>query len=256
MPGKTPDREPRNALRETDAGAVALAASLIRTARFGAIAFTGQHGAPEASRVATATALDGAPVILASTLAAHTRAILADPRCGLLLGEPGKGDPLAHPRISLSCRARRLDRDSEEGRQARRRFLNRNPKSALYADFPDFAFFRLEPLAGSLNGGFGKAYALAPAHLLDPASLALAEIEQSAIVHMNTDHRDAVQAVAANLARRKGTGWVITGMDAGGLDLVRGDETARVTFTHPVTDAAMVRERLIELTRLARSGSA
>ncbi|MFZ1682218.1 MAG: DUF2470 domain-containing protein [Rhizobiaceae bacterium] len=254
MADNPPDREPRNLLRQTDADAVALAASLVRCARFGAIAFTGPDGAPEASRVATATALDGAPIILASTLAAHTRAILADPRCGLLLGEPGKGDPLAHPRISLSCQARRLERDSDEGRHARRRFLNRNPKSALYADFPDFAFFRLEPLAGSLNGGFGKAYALAPGHLLHPASLALADVEQSAIVHMNTDHRDAVQAIAANLARRKGAGWFITGIDSGGLDLVRGDETARVAFPHPVSDATMLRQQLIGLTGLARDG--
>ena len=157
---------PVSPIRPTDDESRALAVRLIRAARFAALAaLDPADGAPLVSRVATATALDGAPIILVSGLSAHTKALLADPRCGLLLGEPGKGDPLAHPRLSLSCRARRLDRDSAEGEAARRRYLNRNPKGALYADFPDFAFFRLEPVGASLNGGFGKAFRLTPSDL-------------------------------------------------------------------------------------------
>ena len=64
-----------------------------------------ETGAPLASRVGVATDIDGAPLILVSMLSAHTPAILADPRCSLLVGEPGKGDPLAHPRLTLICRA-------------------------------------------------------------------------------------------------------------------------------------------------------
>src|SRR5690606_16094888 len=86
-------------------------------------------GSPYASRVAVATDLDGTPLILVSSLSGHTAGLVADPRCSLLVGEPGKGDPLAHPRISISCRANRLERGSDEHARAQRRFLNRNPKS-------------------------------------------------------------------------------------------------------------------------------
>lgn len=255
--GDAPDgKNPFSPIRPTDAEAVALAERLVRTARFGALAaLDPRSGAPLVTRVATATALDGAPIILVSGLSAHTAAILADPRCGLLLGEPGKGDPLAHPRISLSCLARRLDRDSEDGRQARRRYLNRNPKGALYADFPDFAFFRLEPLSASLNGGFGKAYALDPANLLVENPLEVAEVEQSAIVHMNDDHRDAVQAMAQRASRHRGANWHITGIDARGIDLVSGDEAARLRFDAAVSTAKELRRALSDLAKAAREGS-
>ncbi|MBK8457366.1 MAG: HugZ family protein [Phyllobacteriaceae bacterium] len=231
--------KPVSPIRETDDDARALAERLVRGARFGALAtLDPATGAPVVTRVATATALDGAPIILVSGLSAHTAAIRAEPRCGLLLGEPGKGDPLAHPRISLSCRAERLDRQSAEGQQARRRYLNRNPKGALYADFPDFAFFRLDPLSASLNGGFGKAYNLAREDLLVDAPAELAEVEQSAIVHMNEDHRDAVAAMARELARCRGEGWHVTGIDGRGIDIAawRSDGAHRLRFACRNTD--------------------
>ena len=148
-------------IRENDAEAIRLAKTLIRTARYGALAVIDpQGGGPLASRVGVATDLDGTPLILVSMLSAHTQALIADARCSLLLGEPGKGDPLAHPRISLICRAEKLDRDEDQGLRARRRYLNRHPKAELYVELGDFHFFALSIDRASLNGGFGRAYLL------------------------------------------------------------------------------------------------
>ena len=105
-------------------------------------------------------------------LAAHTKALLASPRCSLLIGEPGKGDPLAWPRISLQCDAEQIGSDNPEREHLRARFLRRHPKASLYIDFPDFMFFRLVPASASLNGGFGKAYALTPDDLGPPSGFA------------------------------------------------------------------------------------
>ncbi|RVB28703.1 HugZ family protein, partial [Mesorhizobium sp. M7A.F.Ca.CA.004.05.1.1] len=105
------DEPKKDVIRETDAEAIRLAKTLLRSARFGALAvIEPQTGSPLASRVGVATDIDGAPLILVSMLSAHTGALLADPRCSLLLGEPGKGDPLAHPRLTLICQAARLER--------------------------------------------------------------------------------------------------------------------------------------------------
>ena len=159
-------KDPKDVLRTVDADARALARRLIDDAHFGALAvLEAGTGHPSASRVALATDEDGTPLILTSSLAAHTPALEADARCSLLLGEPGNGDPLAHPRITVFARARKLARDTDEGRRARERYLQANPKAALYADFGDFAFWRIEPERASLNGGFGKAYALGAADL-------------------------------------------------------------------------------------------
>lgn len=253
------ETEKKNVIRETDAEAIRLAKMLIRTARYGALAVIDpETGAPHASRVAVATDLDGAPLILVSALTPHTAAMLADPRCSLLLGEPGRGDPLAHPRVSLACRTMKLERGTPEQAQAERRYLNRQPKGRLYSGFADFSFFRLEPERASLNGGFGKAYLLERTDILteSPALEGLAETEQSAIDHMNSDHREAIQLYAHNFAKATGGNWRITGFDPEGMDLADGDEVLRIFFREPLTDAGQLRKVLVEMATEARAAAA
>lgn len=248
----------RNVIRDTDAEAIRLAKTLLRTARFGAIAVLDpETGGPLASRVGVASDIDGTPLILVSLLSAHTKAILADPRCSLLLGEPGKGDPLAHPRITLVCRATRLEPGTAERVRAERRYLNRNPKAKLYVELGDFSFFRLEVDRASLNGGFGKAYLLTSDDFLNagPVVQALADAEQGAVDHMNADHLDAIAGYARHYAKSSADGWTITGIDVDGLDLARGDEVQRIFFDSPLEDARQMRNVLVEMARKARAGA-
>jgi putative heme iron utilization protein len=245
----------KDVIRETDAEAIRLARTLIRTARYGAIAVLDpETGAPLASRVGTATDIDGTPLILVSMLSAHTRALIADSRCSLLVGEPGKGDPLAHPRITISCNALQLQSETAERARAERRYLNRHPKAKLYAGLGDFHFFRLEPERASLNGGFGKAYLLGRSDLVAETSVAqtLAESEQSAVEHMNSDHVDAISVYARAFCGAGEASWRITGIDADGLDLAAGDETRRLFFPEPLADARDLRKVLVELAAAGR----
>ncbi|SDA80389.1 HugZ family protein [Mesorhizobium qingshengii] len=245
-------------IRETDAEAIRLAKTLLRRARFGALAvIEPQTGSPLASRVGVATDIDGAPLILVSMLSAHTGALLADPRCSLLVGEPGKGDPLAHPRLTLVCQAARLERGSNAHARAERRYLNRNPKASLYAGLGDFSIFRLEPQHASLNGGFGKAYQLDRSNLLTSGPIVedLAASEQSAVDHMNADHLDAIAVYARHFAKASGDGWTIAGFDADGMDLVSGDNVCRVFFPQPLATARELRQVLVEMARIARTGA-
>jgi putative heme iron utilization protein len=151
----------------TTEDAIALAKSLVREARHGALAtLDPKTGRPVATRVGLATDADGTPLILVSALAAHTPALRADPRCSLLVGEPGKGDPLAHPRLTLHCNAREIERGGAEEARIAGRYLAHNPKASLYAGLGDFRYFRLEPGEASLNAGFGRAYALGAGDVL------------------------------------------------------------------------------------------
>lgn len=245
----------KKVIRETDAEAVRLARTLLRTARHGSLAVLEPGtGTPFASRVGVATDADGAPLILVSLLSTHTRAMLADPRCSLLVGEPGKGDPLAHPRITLVCHAAKLERETPDHGRAERRYLNRNPKANLYSNLGDFSIFRLEPERASLNGGFGKAYLLDRDDLVaaGPAVEALAASEQSALDHMNADHRDAIAAYAQYFAKAPGDDWIMTGIDVDGMDLASGDKVRRVFFPGPLEDARDLRTVLVDLARQAR----
>jgi len=133
---------------------------LLRDSRFGTIATINENGYPFASIVNFALDRNDLPFLLVSRLSAHTKHLLADRRCSLLLGEPGKVDPLAHPRMTIISTASIIDPSSDEIIILQTLFLARHPKSALYIDFPDFIFIRLTMIEASLNGGFGKAFRL------------------------------------------------------------------------------------------------
>lgn len=162
---------PPSAIRPTDDDARALALSLLRAARFAALAVTDPSDTgPMISRIALALTPEGAPMTLISSLAAHSAALRADPRAALLIGEPGpKGDPLTHPRLSLRATARFVARDSAEHQALRAHYLSVRPKAALYADFSDFSFVAFSATGAALNGGFGKAFILTPEDLQPPA---------------------------------------------------------------------------------------
>ena len=249
------DEKKKDVLLPTTEQAVLLAKMLIRTARYGALAtLEPDTGAPLASRVGVSTDTDGAPVILISRLAPHTSALLGDPRCSLLIGEPGKGDPLAHPRLSLSCHAEELEPGSADTSRAGGRYLRHQPKARLYAGLGDFRFFRLEPQRASLNGGFGRAYVLTAADLLtrNAANAEIAEAEPSAIVHMNEDHAAAVALYARHFANAPEGNWKLIGIDAEGIDLADGDDARRVVFDLPLSSAGDMRETLVRLASEAR----
>ncbi|MFK5998374.1 MAG: pyridoxamine 5-phosphate oxidase [Rhodobacterales bacterium] len=149
-------------LRPTDDEARKIARDLIKTARFGALAvLPPETNLPHVTRIAIGTDQSGVPASLISDLSFHTGALRQNPNCSLLLGEPtAKGDPLVHPRITLQCKAGFLLRDTPAHIQMRDHYLRTHPKAKLYIDFADFNFVLFDIQCASLNGGFGKAYAL------------------------------------------------------------------------------------------------
>lgn len=148
-------------IRDTDQEALQLAGSLIINAMHGALAAHEPDSAfPHISRIQLSTDLDGTIITLISTLSAHTKCIAANPNGSLLVGESGKGDPLAHPRISVPVIAASIEHGSADHKRIRQSHLKHYPKAELYVDFGDFSFFKLTPQSAALNGGFGKAYEL------------------------------------------------------------------------------------------------
>ena len=155
------DNKRTEVFRELTPEALAEARAVLRAAGHAALAtLSPEDGHPQVSRIGIAVMADGVPVTLVSDLAAHTPALRADPRCSLMAGDPGKGDPLAHPRVMLKCRANAIERGTPHEAEARAAYLAAHPKAKLYADFADFHFIRLAPESGSYNAGFGKAYRL------------------------------------------------------------------------------------------------
>ena len=232
--------------------AIGLSRTLLRSVRSGALATLDPDGTPFASLVTIATDADGTPLMLLSRLSAHTRNLLADPRCSLLFSQGGKGDPLAHPRLTVVGRTV----PAEEPR-ARERFLARHPKARLYADFPDFGFFALDPSAGHLTGGFAKAASLTRGQVLLDLTGAegLVAGERGAVEHMNADHVDALALYAAGAGGDADLPWRLSGLDPEGLDLMSGERTARAIYPDLVSDMGALRKILVAMAAQARKAA-
>jgi heme iron utilization protein len=240
-------------IRPTDETSRRLARILIHATRAGTLAtLRPPDGHPFASLVSVAPDFDSTPIIVVSSLSGHATNLAADCRCTLLCASAGKGDPLARPRVSVLCQARRFERQSPDGKRARRRFLAFNPKAELYVDFPDFIFYRLEVLNASLNGGFGKAYELVAADILTSKidAEALAEAEASLLAALNTERATLLQQLANQHAQTpatiadqapapEGAGkWRACGLDPQGIDVVSASVQARINFCARVTAPA------------------
>jgi putative heme iron utilization protein len=255
LPGTMPDRLPEGARAPSDFNPVELGKALLRARRAGTLATLDRNtGHPFASLVTVATDVDGSPVILTSRLSTHTANLEADGRASVLLAETGKGDPLAHPRLTVLGKFARIERESTDDARVRRRFLARHPKSELYAGFGDFAFWRMSVASAHLNGGFARAADLNAADVLTDISGADALIaaEEGAVAHMNQDHADATLLYATKLLGEDDGPWRISGLDPDGADLVAGDRTARLAFPARVMSAAGIRETLVALVKQAR----
>lgn len=258
LPGAMPDRLPEGARPPADFDPQALAKTLLRTIRAGTLGTLDRNtGHPFSSLVNVATDVDGAPLILTSRLSTHTANLEADARASVLLAETGKGDPLAHPRLTVLGSFAPIAKESADAARVRRRFLARHPKAELYADFGDFSFWRLQVVSAHLNGGFARAADLTADELLTDLSDAaeLIAAEEGAVAHMNADHADAIELYAVDLLGEAEGPWKISGIDPEGADLIAGDRIARLPFRSRVTSSTALRQTLVALAKEARATS-
>ena len=105
------------------------------------------HSGPRATRLSLRFVRDrrldnGNPIFpIISGLAEHTRNLERDPRASLLVAEGGSADPLANGRVTMLGPCTRVEGD---GGSARAAFFAAHPNSTYYADFRDFAFWKLQ----------------------------------------------------------------------------------------------------------------
>jgi putative heme iron utilization protein len=200
--------------------------------------------------VTVATGVDAAPVLLLSRLARHTTNILNDPRASLLIAERSDDEPLESSRLSLTGSVARSDDPA-----LRRRFIARHPAASEYAQFTDFAVWRMEVTGAHLVAGFGRIVDIAPAQLanrVDDAD-ALIVAEEGALAHMNADHQDAIELYATRLLGDVPGTWRMIGIDPAGRDLMLGRAVRRLDFPHRVTTPDALRKTLVDLAQKARS---
>jgi heme oxygenase (biliverdin-IX-beta and delta-forming) len=137
--------------------AVRAARALLAAESVGVLSTISVHrpGFPYGSVTPYALSAQGAPLLLLSRLAAHTKNLAADPRASLFIGDRSAAeDPQAGARISLLGRMSPLvATDEPDGRV---RYLAAWPRAADYLALGDFSFWRLEIEEARLIAGFGE----------------------------------------------------------------------------------------------------
>jgi heme iron utilization protein len=227
------------------------AKKLLREGRSGALAtLMPGSGDPYCSLVNVATAADGAPLLLISRLAVHTKNVLADPRVSLMIDERKEGDPLQGARVMLMGAAA-----VTEDADVRRRYLDRQPEAEMFAGFADFAFYRLVLKSAHLVAGFGRIVDLQPQDILtetgDAAELVAAEPE--ILAHMNDDHAEAVRLYATKLLGARDGEWRCVGCDPEGLELQLERTALRLPFPQRVRAPGVLRQVLKQMSEQARA---
>jgi putative heme iron utilization protein len=237
------------------------ARTLVHVARTGALATLSRRhpGHPFGSVMPYASDERGRPLVLVSGMAMHTRNLEADARASLLVTQPGReDDPLAAARATLVGEACRLA--APELSAARARYLERHPEAAVWVDFDDFAFWRLEVAEVYFVGGFAamdwvgaEAYAGAGP---DP----LAEGAASIMEHMNRDHADALLVFARVLAGIAADAAEMVAVDRLGfrLRIRHGSELTarRIAFPTEVISLEGARTTLIAMLAECRARAA
>jgi putative heme iron utilization protein len=229
----------------------AAAKKLLRQARGGALAtLMAGSSDPYCSLVNVATAADGAPLLLISRLALHTKNILADARVSLMLDERREGDPLEGARVTLMGKAVAADTET-----ARRRYLARHPSAEMFAGFADFGFYEVKLTGAHLVAGFGRIVDLNPTDLLTDliGAATLVEAEPEILAHMNDDHAETCRLYATKLLGAAEGPWRCVGCDPEGLELQLDRTALRLVFSQRINSPAVLRQMLKQLAEQARA---
>ena len=197
---------------------------------------------------------DGDPVFLISQLAEHTKHLARDPRAALLVAESGADDPLANGRVTMLGPCTRVEGD---GASARAAFFAAHPSSKYYADFRDFAFWRLRVTSVRYIGGYGRMSWVDEADWRAAAPDPLGPAAAGIIAHMNADHADALVLYCKAFSQATDiTRATMTGIDRYGFEMsartTEGPRPVRLAFAAPVGTAEDARAALIAMLADAR----
>jgi heme iron utilization protein len=200
---------------------------------------------------------DCQPIVLISTIAEHTKNIIANPKVSLLVFA-GAEDLHANGRLTLIGQAEQLDKNDADLMARYSRYF---PDSVGYFAMHDFQFYRINIAHARYIAGFGKMGWLQGSELNNDefasASNTIAQLETSMIEHMNADHADSLVQYCAYFYSIYPQAVNLIGVDSEGFDIeVVVEDTIQIlrfNFESPIFDANSARAAFVAISKATRA---
>lgn len=212
-------------------------------------------GHPFGSIVDLSSDEQGRPLFAISTMSAHTRDLVADPRCSITVQEPGF-QGIQDGRATLVGTCTKVPEAEEAA--CKETILKKHPE-AFWVEFADFSVYRMDVSKVRYVGGFGRAGSVSAEQYAAAEADPIKAFTPMIAGHMNADHKDTLIAMLAHYASLEVEDASIVGMDKVGMDLkvVKGDDSwrQRLAFIYPATDRKKVKEVLVEMTKTANAAA-
>jgi putative heme iron utilization protein len=200
------------------------ARQLLRAHRYGSLCTLSKKfdGHPFGSITPYLVDHDGSLLILISSLAEHTKNILADARVSLITHNQDAPHIQTQGRVTLLGNAALV----EDRENASRRYLRYFPEAQAYFAMHDFSFYRITPQAIRFIGGFGNIHWVKAENYIVP-NYALITEEDALLEELN--------------AKRTAAQGMVIGIDCDGYDVREGDKVSRSQFAEMMLDASQAR---------------
>lgn len=190
---------------------------------------------------------EGLPIILISTIAQHTKNIIANPKVSLIVTEAGADDSQTVGRVTYVGDVELID---EKDIDSVERYYNYFPHSRDYHLTHDFNFYAIKPVRVRFIKGFGQIYWVEKDDFLLANPFSFDE-EKQMLDHMNADHLDAIRDYCdfCTIYYKEPQLPEMVGIDSEGFHLRVGSRIHRINFIEPVTTAGAVRKALVEMAK-------
>ena len=191
----------------------------------------------------------GQPIILISTIAEHTKNIIANPKVSLLVFA-GDEDLQANARLTLIGEAIQINKGDTD---LRARYLRYLPQAASYFDMHDFSFYRIEIAQVRYIAGFGKMGWISGETIqtAEPRENSQLATQESSII-------EHIIAYSKHFHNINATHAQMLGIDNDGFDAKITNEQdksqiLRFSFDEPIQDAQSARMALVRMSKMAKA---
>ncbi|TYG46741.1 hypothetical protein ES288_D11G280300v1 [Gossypium darwinii] len=219
--------------------------------------FSQKHeGYPSASMVDFACDANGSPILAVSRLAVHTKDLLANFKCSLLVAR----DPEDRTDLVITLHGDAIA-VSEKGQAAiRTAYLAKHP-NAFWVDFADFQFMRIEPkvvryLSGVATALLGSGE-FSREEYQDSKVDPIAQFSKPVASHMNKDHAEDTKVIVQFATSIPVDNAYMLDLDSLGFNVKAGYQgntfKLRVPFPRRAEDRKDVKTLIVDMLQAARS---